>query len=388
MRIAVLLAVGLLLGWTHAALGAKNPEDLEAEVKKIVDQYAAPLVSPRDGKPSVKQAPGGIVGVYIDGKTFYFAFGRIDDEGHAPTKDTIFGLGSVTKVFTTSILGQRKELFDQSVTAGPLPAGYNLQPEEAPVTFEQLATFTGGVPRVPSNCKETKPPRCDQPLFVEFINGVKPPGGNLPAPNLYSNAGIGFLGQILMGQDGYKNFDGPEATRWYEEHLFSYLGMRHTSHPPKTDPEHPLAKAYEYKDGKYVEIPYARWVPWGTAGRVFSTAEDMIRFIQANVGVKTIDGKEVPEKVLEGMRQALLPRTEMTKVTSPLRQGFAWIVWPEDPATKSRLRGKDGGLQGVSAYVAVNPELRYGVILMLNMAHVNAQRAINLMKALQPLASP
>jgi CubicO group peptidase (beta-lactamase class C family) len=383
MHITATLILGLLMVFARAAMAAGKPADLESRVGKIVNQHAAALVNAKGGKPSTQQAPGGIVGVYIDGEAFYFPYGRIDEAGHAPTKDTLFGIGSVTKVFTTSILGQRKELFDQSVANGPLPPAYKLQAEEAPVTFAQLATFTGGIPRVPSNCGEN--PVCDQQLFVEFINGVRPKGGRLPAPNLYSNAGIGFLAQALMFRDGYKRFDGRATTRWFEEYLFSSLGMQHTGHPPKTDPAHPLAGAYDCEGGAYRRISYAPWVPWGAAGRVFSTAEDMVRFIMANVGVQRIDGKEVPEKVLEGMRQALLPRVPMAK-SDTKQQGFAWEVWPQDPRTGSRLRGKDGAIDGVSAYVAVNPELHYGVVILLNMSGVAAPRAIEVMKALQPLA--
>ncbi|MDP9120965.1 MAG: serine hydrolase [Acidobacteriota bacterium] len=384
VRAAGILAAVLLTGWARADAAAGKQAALEPRVRRIVDQYAAPLINPANGKPSPKQAPGGIVGVYIREKTFYFPYGRIDEAGHPPTKDTLFGVGSVTKVFTTSVLGQRPELFNQSITSGPLPPGYHLQPEEAPVTFGQLATFTGGVPRVPSNCGDN--PVCDQPLFVAFINGVKPGGGRLPAPNLYSNAGIGLLAQALMYRDGYKRFDGRDTTQWLSDHLFSSLGMQHTSYPSNADRAHPLARAYDLQGGSYVRIVYAPWVPWGAAGRLFSTAEDMVRFIMANVGVKRIDGKEIPEKVLGGMRQALLPRAEMTQADSSRRQGFAWVVWPEDPQTGSRLRGKDGGLDGVSAYVAVNPELHYGVIVLLNKSGVDAPRAIDIMKALQPLA--
>lgn len=386
MRIAGMLAIGLLMATAQATFGAPNPEDLRERVERIVDRYAKPLVNPKGGTPALHQAPGGIVGVYIDGEVFYFPYGRIDDVGNSPTKDTIFGLGSITKTFTTSILGQKAELFNRSVSEGYLPPGYKLQPAEAPVTFEQLATFTGGVPRDPNNCDVKGKLQCDQDLFVAFINGVTPPGGKLPAPNLYSNAGIGFLGQILMYKDGFCCFGAPQANRWFDEHLFSHLGMRHTSHPPKWDSKHPLAEAYAYQGGKYVAIPYAPWVPWGTAGRMFSTAEDMVRFIEANVGVDRIDGKKVPEEILEGMRQAKLPRTSTS--TPGLLQAFAWVVFPEEPG-KSRIIGKDGGLEGVSAYVAVNPDLQYGVITMLNMANVDAvqPRTLDIMRALLSLAN-
>ena len=369
-----------------AGLGPGLPVDLGQKVAQIVDKHASPLIY-QSGTPAANQAPGGIVGVYIDGKSLYFPYGRIDEQGTPPTKDTIFGLGSVTKTFTTSILGQRPELFQQSVTAGPLPPGYRLQPEEAPVTFEQLATFTGGIkPSDPDDCGAHGLPPCDQKLFVEFINGITPPDGKLPAPNVYSNSSIGFVGQILMHRDGYQHFGAEHANEWYNKNLFSHIGMYHTSHPPKTDAQHPLSQAYALERGAYTRIEYDPWAPWGTAGRMFSTAEDMIHFVQANVGVNRIDGKPVPENVLAGMRQALKPRTAGPR--SDLRQAFAWVVWPEeDLPVKSRIHGKDGGLAGVSAYVSVNPDLEYGIVILTNMAHVHAQdAAIAIMKALQPLA--
>lgn len=386
LRASGLLALAILFGPAHAVLGSSIPADLSQEVAKIVDRYARPLIH-SGGAPSATQAPGGIVGVYIDGKTFYFPYGRIDEKGAPPTKDTIFGLGSVTKTFTTSILGQKPDLFHHPVTAGALPPGYRLKPAEAPVTFEQLATFTGGiVPSDPTDCGGNGQPPCDQKLFVEFINRITPPNGKLPAPNTYSNSSIGFIGQTLMYRDGHQSFGAEQANEWFGKHLFSHVGMHHTSHPPRSDAKHPLSQAYALEHGTYTRIDYAPWVPWGTAGRMFSTAEDMIRFVQANVGVRQIDGRTVPETVLAGMQQALKPRTAMSS-ESELRQGFAWVVWPEELPLKSQIHGKDGGLQGVSAYLSVNPDRRYGVILLTNMAGVPVQpAAISIMNALQPLA--
>jgi beta-lactamase class C len=386
-RITRAAAVGFLFGWAQSALCAPGPEELKNKVKRIVEDQVKFLVNPDYENADSNRAPGGIVGVYVKGETFYFPYGRIDQQKNPPTKDTIFGLGSVTKTFTTSILGQSPELFQKAVTAGPLPPGYRLQPAEANVTFEELATFTGGIPRLPNNCGLAGLPPCGQELFVAFINGVTPPGGKLPAPNLYSNAGIGFLGQILMSRDGFTSFGPEQADEWYHRHLFAFLGMEHTRYPPKKDAEHPLSEAYSYGGGAYRTTQYAPWVPWGTAGRVFSTASDMVRFIKGNVGVTTIEGHEVPPIVLDGMKQALLPRTAMTR-ESPLRQGFAWVVWPEALPVPSQIMGKDGGIDGVSAYVAVNPDLKYGVVVLLNMEGVREieQRTIDVMNALQALA--
>jgi len=142
--------------------------------------------------------------------------------------------------------------------------------------------------------------------------------------------------------------------------------MRNTGYPPKKDAGHPLSDAFGYCEGDYRRVEYAPWVPWGAAGRVFSSAADMLRFVQANVGVRTIDGKRVPDRILDGMKEALRPRTGMSK-ESAQRQAFAWVSWPEELPVKSRIVGKDGGINGVSAYVAVNPDLGYGIVTLTNM---------------------
>ncbi len=369
-----------------SSLCAAAQETLEQRVRAIVRPHLEKLVHHKEARASGLQAPGGIIAVYIEGKQFYFAAGRIDDKGTAPTRDTIFGLGSVTKTFTTSIFGQQPDLFTQAVTAGPLPKGFQLEPAERPVTFEQLATFTAGIPTAPDFCSSVTPPVCSQSDFVRFINGVTPPDSKLPAPNVYSDSSIGFLAQILMVRDGFQDV-GPEETQaWFDRNLFSPLGMKNTGFPARPDPAHPLSRPFNYcTDSGYSTTTYAPWVPWGAAGRTFSTAADMLGFVQAYLGVRVIDGKEVPEKIRAGMRRALEPRASMS-AQSASRQAFAWVTWPEELPTKSRISGKAGGITGVSSYVAVNPDLGYGVVTLTNLHFVPVEPAtIAIMEELQSL---
>ena len=383
MRYAVLLVCLVL-----ASLRAAAEDTLAERVRALAERHLETLIHhPRERRANPLQAPGGIIAVYIGGKQFFHAAGRIDPHGNPPTKDTVFGLGSVTKTFTTSILGQHPELFTQAITAGALPPGFDLQPAEQAATFEQLATFTAGIPSAPDFCSGITQPVCTQAQFIEFINSVTPKDGTLPAPNEYSDSSVGFLAQILMFRDGFQDF-GPEATEeWLNRNLFSHLGMKNTHTRPVHDAAHPLSAAYNYcSDSGYSHVAHAPWVPWGAAGRAYSTAADMMRFVQAYVGERTIDGKEVPERVLAGMRRAVEPRAPMTK-SSVLRQGFAWVVSPEELPVKSRISGKAGGINGVSSYVAVNPDLGYGVVTLTNLHYAPAEEAtMALMNELREVA--
>lgn len=379
----ILLGVPELADFTPPSLRADRSRSERCnQIRAIVHKYFAPLIDTA-GKPSADKAPGGIAAVFFDGARYFFPYGKIDADASAPTRDTVFGLGSVTKVFTTSILGQSSALFDQWVSSYA-PAPFQLSPSEQPVTFSQLATFTGGI--YPSD-----PPKADsgdQAGFVRFINACAPE--SLPSPDQYSNSSIGFLGQVLISATYPSGYGGADVTQaWYSTNLFAPLAMNYTTTAPaRTDSAHPLSCAYRFDASTqtYQITDYLGWCAWGTAGRTFSTAHDMLNFVMANVGVAEIEGQPVPEMILEGLVQALAPRFEMPAGNGN-QQAFAWVVQQQDPSTQSSMRFKDGGLPGVSSAVLVNPERQFGVVLLTNMAHVHAVKAgQEIMGALLPLS--
>jgi CubicO group peptidase (beta-lactamase class C family) len=377
-----LLDVPELLAYTPIALRAdRSGSALVNQIRAIVNKYFAPLID-TTGNPSADKAPGGIAAVYLGEERFFFPYGKIDEAGRAPTRDTVFGLGSITKVFTTSILGQSSALFDLPVS-DYAPAPFQLSSSEQQVTFSQLATFTGGI-------NPSYPPKADardQAGFVRFINACAPE--SLPSPDQYSNTSIGFLGQVLISATYPTGYDKADVTqKWYASNLFAPLSMNYTTTAPaRKDSAHPLSRAFQYDASTqtYNTTPYEGWCPWGTAGRTFSTAHDMLNFVMANVGVTEIEGQTVPTKILDGMVQALIPRFEMPSGNGS--QAFAWVVQPQDRKTKSSTRFKNGGLTGVSSVVLVNPERKFGLVLLTNMMDVSPTAAgQKIMAALMPLS--
>ncbi len=128
-----------------------------------------------------------------------------------------------------------------------LPPGYVLLPEEQDVTFQQLATFTGGFWWYdPPDFTKGQP--FSQDDFVNDVNSLDPtdPSGkafgpipgeaDLPTFNFYSNGSIGFLGQILMHMDSSNgqryHFHGPGFSNWISDNLTGPLNMPNTAVNP------------------------------------------------------------------------------------------------------------------------------------------------------------
>ncbi len=186
------------------------------------------------------QTPGVEVAVVTGGgNPQYFSFGTT----HAglalpPTKDTLFEIASVTKVFTTNLQGQ-------AYLAGTFPLTETLKsfepilgtlpPATAAVTLEQLGDFTGGFPSLPALCSKTgsTPPQtgCLPTLappitsytaedMAAFFRTYTLPGA-LPYPYIYSDFSIGLLG-LLLGAPAGKPIENVALTG-YEKLLTGQL---------------------------------------------------------------------------------------------------------------------------------------------------------------------
>ena len=136
----------ILLGMSFPALSwAANlpaiPEDIKQSVRQRVDHG---------------YCPGIVVGVITPQGRQYFGYGRTAlKNGQLPDKDTIFEIGSVTKVFTGLLLAdmvERRELTLDDAINKFLPQGVRAPTRgEKPITLVDLATHTSGLPRLPDN---------------------------------------------------------------------------------------------------------------------------------------------------------------------------------------------------------------------------------------------
>ena len=141
----------------------------QVNVEQIVTQKVQPILPKGDG--------GGVaVAVRMNGKTSFFNYGMADNAQNRPvTADSIFNLGSVGKVFATTLLAQavkQGELsLDDSVAryVTELQRGGDIRR----ITLGQLASHTSGLPRVPQQYETWHKGKiylagfCSLPQFME-----------------------------------------------------------------------------------------------------------------------------------------------------------------------------------------------------------------------------
>jgi D-alanyl-D-alanine-carboxypeptidase/D-alanyl-D-alanine-endopeptidase len=221
-----------------------------------------------------------VVGL-LHGETEVYGFGREHDgETRVPDGDTLYQIGSVTKVFTALLLAREVEdgtLRPDDPLQKLLPKSVRVPEKDGhPITLIQLATHTSGLPRVPSNMTRAHPDDpyvdYDSKLLYAFLTGhtlEKTPG----SVQAYSNLGAGTLGHALglWRKQSYEQAVTERITR--------PLGMAHTRIALGELAER-LADGHD-DEGKPVP-------PWhldalAGAGAIHSSAFDMLRFLKANI---------------------------------------------------------------------------------------------------------
>ena len=250
-RVAIagaILAAACVAGSTGARAGdgRRHEEPRYAELRRIADTYAGAVVA--DGT-----AIGVGVGIAVgDRPPALFAYG-IADAGRALafSPDSIFEIGSVTKVFTTNLLGQAVDAgeisLDQTLSQFSSVLG-TVPPLAGQVTIEELGDFTAGYPSL-GLCSQPPVPGCltsERPTIAQygaadfaayFQNTVptdqtaaSPPATSPPFPYFYSDFSIGLVG-LLLGAKPDAPLDDSALAGWWSltwRHLLNPLRMRST----------------------------------------------------------------------------------------------------------------------------------------------------------------
>lgn len=329
-------ALLVLAAWAGPAWGL----DLRAKIEPL----ARPLIE--DG-----EAVGFVVGIVKDGQTQVIAYGETTKgSGQAPDGDTVYEIGSVSKVFTGVLLAdaveQGRMKLDDPVQKF-LPEEVKLPiAGDKPITLEHLATHTSGLPRMPANFHPADPtnPYADYTVarMYEFLGGHVL--GRPPGEYEYSNLGMGLLGHVLARQAGCT----------YEELLSGRitkpLAMRDSRITLDDDQRRRLAPPYEASlaGAKNWDIPTL-----AGAGAIRSTANDLVKFIQANLA-------EGDQPLTRALR---LSRVKRHQMKDGLAMGLGWHI-----ARDGLTRWHSGMTGGYHVWLAVAPELKLGNVVLANTA--------------------
>src|SRR5665213_1325362 len=187
---------------TAAAARLRSGENMKDEV----DRLARPLIASREDHDLA-------VGVLTpDGAVHCYGY----CVATPPGPDTIFQIGSVTKVFVASllvILVQEGQLHYDDMVRSILPPSVKVSPDVGAVTLRELATHMSGLPREPHNLRQLK-------HVVDFVFAGRNPYDFITRDYLYkyigtkrlqpkaervycySNLGYGLLANLIEVKTG------------------------------------------------------------------------------------------------------------------------------------------------------------------------------------------
>ncbi|QOI98620.1 MAG: serine hydrolase [Flammeovirgaceae bacterium] len=312
---------------------------------------AQPIEEKIKQRVDYQETPGIVVGIFENEKVTYYAFGVANLETGVPvTSKTIFEIGSITKTFTTglaALLSLQGKLKFSDKAQSYLPATMVLPEKNGKaVTLEHLATAHSGLPRMPMNFSPDDPANPyidyrenDLTGFINHMELAREPGSQYE----YSNLGMGLLGYILT------RIENKPYGRLVHELILQPLTMTSTWVSGQHS-EQPVATGYSGIQ------PVKAWT-WDDqsvltgAGGLVSTAEDMMKFLVANL--RASNKKSILDNAFALTHQ---PRGEAGK----MQIGYGWhirdgeIVW------------HNGGTGGFRSFAGFSKAKNKAVVVLTN----------------------
>ena len=296
---------------------------------------------------------GMVVGVIEPGGQRIVSHGTFGVSDARPVDaDTIFEIGSITKVFTSLLLAdmvERGEVrLDDAVTKH-LPAGVRVPERDGrAITLVDLSTHTSGLPRLPPNLIVANPdnPYADYTTtqLYESLSAYTLPRA-IGSQFEYSNLGAGLLGHALAHRAG-SDYESVVRTR-----ILAPLQMTATSVTLSAGQRSRLARGHNQR-----RDPAGNW-DLGTlagAGGLRSNVRDMMRFLDVFV-----TGRPNPFAAAAAMM-----RTVDRPAMGAMSMGLGWQMLKRQEGDIYFHGGMTGGY---AAFVGFMPARQTGVVVLSNM---------------------
>lgn len=355
---ASLLGVVLLLGGLLSfSAGRADETDRPVALEETVKQFYQPLIDHQ-------WAQGIVVGVVNEEGTHVYGFGRKGaDQPEPPDGETLFEIGSVTKVFTGILLA---DMVKRGLVSLDDPVNQLLPEEIEPLKsgpremrLVDLATHSSGLPRLPTNFApaDAADPYADYTVdkLHEFLKQHAKPSlaktfeklltGKGPPAWAYSNVGVGLLGHLLERK----------ADKSYEDLVLERICHPLEMNSTRVTLDEPLkARLIQGHDGE--GNPTKPWALGSltAAGGLRSSAADMLKFVAANLELR-----ETP--LAAAMRMSHVPRL---KVNEKLEMGLNWFLVKPDWIYHSGMTG------GYNSVVLLSKSKKIGLVVLADTAIV------------------
>ena len=294
--------------------------------------------------------PSIALGIVDKNGSRFYNFGKTSSDGKPVDEHTIYEIGSISKVFTATLLAQ--QVIEGAVSLNDPINQYLPSKIKVPVlgsneiTLGNLSDHTSGLPRLPQNLVPVNPknPYADYTVdqlysFISTYQPIREVGSEYE----YSNLAQGLLGHIIALNQGVlyeelliKNIATPlgmeETKITFDQNMRDHLAIGHSNGAETENWDLPTLAG---------------------AGAIRSSTSDMLKFLSANLGLT-----ETP--LLASME---LSHEIRHSKAGDMRVGLGWHVKNGEDGD---VIWHNGGTGGYRAFVGFVDELDKGVVVLTN----------------------
>lgn len=376
-RLIILLVIlTCLISAVNVAMAQNRDEFYKEKVntlsEQLMQQYAI---------------PGMAIAVIDKDQTYTYLFGNADKVNGKPvTKNTIFEVGSLTKLFTALLCAEADDRGSMKLDEN-LSKYYPQLAENPSFSYMSLTNTLTHTAGFPLNLEDGM--KNDHPL--EYYLLAWQPERPIGSQWQYSNVGCGLAAMVLEKQNN------KSINELIRANILAPLKMTTIGIEIQEEYLNDFAQGYT-GDGKVaVRFSHAQGLYPGAWG-LKATIDDMAKFMSA-----AIDLPKTPKNIMKAMRNTQTPRVSIGN----MQQGLVWQVHSlkdeslkHEPASmnigplpvkwlskdqqiykEDVLLDKTGSTPGFRSYIAVIPSRQVGVVILTNKnisnaAIVNAGRTI------------
>jgi CubicO group peptidase (beta-lactamase class C family) len=352
LAVSALLALSRLLFARHASA---EPVTKSASYDAI-DDYI-------EGQMHRLNIPGVSLAI-VEGEriTHLRGFGRARPGGEAPTPQTPFFVGSLTKSITALAVMQLVEASKVDLDAPVqryLPWFRVADPQASTqITVRHLLNQTSGLALLSSEIAQDNYDNCPNAVErnVRALSTERlkfPPGSKWG----YSNHNYNILGLII------ETASGESYAEYIQHHIFEPLQMTHSYTTKAEARKNGLAVGYRH----WFSLPFPAPnmpVPRNSlpSGQLVSSAEDIAHYLIAHLN----GGRYDVTQVLSSSGIDELHRGMKEVVMFGVSGGLYGMGWFEINLGQIKTYSHGGNVPDFSAFMAIVPEQNKGVVMLLN----------------------
>jgi CubicO group peptidase (beta-lactamase class C family) len=281
-------------------------------------------------------------------------FGFADREtGAAATGDTLFRIGSVSKLFIATAVMQLAEmgLVDIDRPVSDYLPGFTVRsrfPGAAPITVRNLLTHHSGLPDIERGAD--RDPSTGMLLLPECAeDSLSQPPNTLFS---YSNLGYRLLGCLI------ESVSGRTFSEYIDESILKPLAMAGSSFDAGDSP----LLSMGYVNGAAVKPP-AMYDP---AGSLCSSVTDLARFVEMIFADGTTGSSRIVSA--ETLRSMLTPQNDGIPLDMDTRIGLGWHLYDLTGLLPAGVvaAGHTGYDTIFTSFLMILPEEKLGVVVLVN----------------------